>query len=171
VRAALVAYSRKLVEQVLPAEPTMLFHLEAFIDRDGDIVLCEIASRLGGVFFNQELYEAWGLDARMTYLRAMRGDHRSSRPLDVPVRQVGHISIPPAAGILQAAPTECILPYVRRYKMYGKPGQEYKGMEFTNSEIVSAIVEGRDESQIKARLREFQAWFAESTTWACAVRS
>lgn len=165
VRTALIAYSRRLVEQVLPGDPTMLFHLEVFIDEGGEIVLCEIASRLGGVFFNQELHEAWGIDPRMTYLKAMRGKDVPVEPIEMPVRQVGHISIPPNRGVLRAAPSECTLPFVRRYKMYGKAGQEYKGMEFTNSEIVSAIVEGSDEREIETRLRAFQAWFAESTTW------
>jgi biotin carboxylase len=165
VQQQLVEYSRRLVEQVLPSEPTMLFHLEAFIDRSDRIVICEIASRLGGVFFNQELHEAWGIDARMTFLRALRDPSLQVPTLEQPVRRVGHISIPPVSGRLLDAPIECALPYVRRYKLYGRPGAAYRGMEFTNAEVVSAIVEGADEAQIRERLQEFQRWFAASTRW------
>ncbi|UXH77469.1 ATP-grasp domain-containing protein [Roseateles amylovorans] len=165
VQQALVDYSRRLVEQVLPSEPTMLFHLEAFVDPAGRIVLCEIASRLGGVFFNQELEEAWGLDVRMAFLRALRDPSATVSAPERPVRRVGHISIPPVPGLLVEAPTECPLPFVRRYKLYGQPGRAYSGMAFTNSEVVSAIVEGADEAQIRDRLQAFQRWFADNTRW------
>lgn len=165
VRQSLIDYSRRLVEQVLPSEPTMLFHLEAFVDRSGRIVLCEIASRLGGVFFNQELEEAWGIDVRMSYLRALRDPSFSPPVRTQPERRVGHISIPPVPGLLREAPVGCPLPFVRRYKLYGQPGRAYSGMAFTNSEVVSAIVEGEDEAQIRERLHDFQQWFAAHTQW------
>lgn len=94
----LVRYSRLLVEDVLPSEPTMLFHLELFVAEDGEIILCEIASRLGGVFFNQELTHAWGIDPRMTLLHALRDPLYRPEPLAAPLRMVGHISIPHASA-------------------------------------------------------------------------
>lgn len=166
MRDRLVRYSRLLVEDVLPSEPTMLFHLELFVAEDGEIILCEIASRLGGVFFNQELTHAWGIDPRMTLLHALRDPLYRPEPLAAPLRMVGHISIPPRVGLLRDVPENCPLDGVLEYRISAKKMTAYGGMEFTNSEILNAIVAGQDEAELREKLQQVESWFHERCDWA-----
>ncbi|QXH58518.1 ATP-grasp domain-containing protein [Pseudomonas maumuensis] len=166
MRDRLVRYARTLVEDVLPSEPTMLFHLELFVDQQDEIVLCEIASRLGGVFFNQEITHAWGLDPRMAFLRALRDPDYRPAAMSEPRQMVGHISIPPRVGLLRDVPTECALDDVLEHRISASRMTTYRSMEFTNSEIFNAIVAGRDERELQLRLAEVERWFHDSCDWA-----
>ncbi|ATG37945.1 Cyanophycin synthetase (plasmid) [Phaeobacter piscinae] len=173
LRDRLVAYSRRLIEEVMPSPPTLLFHLEVFVSPEGRIILGEIASRLGGVFFNQEMTEAWGIDPRMTYLKAMRdpGFQRTLRPqmMAEPERLVGQLCVPPREGVLQTVPENCPFDFVRAYRMSGVVGRHYGQMAFTNAEILNAIVEGRDEAELRARLRQLEDWFHSACQWQTAA--
>lgn len=166
MRDRLVRYARTLVEDVMPSDPTLLFHLELFVAEDGQIILCEIASRLGGVFFNQELTHAWGLDPRMSFLHALHDPLYRPEPLAVPQRMVGHISIPPRVGLLRDVPQECPLKGVLEYRISAKKMTPYASMEFTNSEILNAIVAGRDEAELRDRLHQVEKWFQDSCVWS-----
>jgi len=166
MRDKLVRYARSLVEDVLPSDPTMLFHLELFVTGEGEIVLCEIASRLGGVFFNQELTHAWGLDPRMSFLRALHDPSYRPEPLPGPLRMVGHISIPPRVGLLRDVPENCPLDGVLEYRISARKMTAYGGMEFTNSEILNAIVAGQDEAELREMLQRVECWFHESCDWS-----
>jgi len=166
IRDKLVAYSRNLIENVMPSEATTLFHLEAFVDVNGDIIICEIASRLGGVFFNQELTHAWGLDPRMTYLAAMANKGYKIDPMQEPEQLVGHISIPPSEGYLYDAPSKCLLNEVLEYRLSAKKGSSYGSMEYTNSEIFNAIVGGGTEKKIAENLQAVEKWFRSSCVWS-----
>lgn len=166
MRDRLVRYARSLVEEVLPSDPTMLFHLELFVDGNDEIVLCEIASRLGGVFFNQELTHAWGIDPRMSFLRALHDPFYRPEPMAAPLRMVGHISIPPRVGLLRDVPQTCPLDGVLEYRISARKMTSYGGMEFTNSEILNAIVAGRDEAELRDKLHQVEAWFHESCDWS-----
>ncbi|UWQ77513.1 acetyl-CoA carboxylase biotin carboxylase subunit family protein [Leisingera sp. M658] len=169
LRDRLVAYSRRLVEEVMPSPPTLLFHLEVFVRPDGTIILGEIASRLGGVFFNQEMTEAWGVDPRMTYLRAMQDPAFNRMPMPQmmtePQRLVGQLCVPPREGVLQSVPESCPFDFVRAYRMSGVAGRHYGQMAFTNAEILNAIVEGESEAELRARLRQLEDWFHSACQW------
>ena len=66
----LIAYTKYLAEEVFPTEENALLHLEVFVDKDNNIIFGELACRLGGCFVNEELGAAFGLDPRMTWLKA-----------------------------------------------------------------------------------------------------
>lgn len=169
LRERLVQYARSLVEDVLPSDPTMLFHLELFVAANGEIVLCEIASRLGGVFFNQELTHAWGIDPRMSFLRALQDPTYRPEPMVEPLQMVGHISIPPRVGLLRDVPHTCTLPSVLEYRISAKKMTSYSSMEFTNSEILNAIVAGRNEAELRDNLQQVERWFHESCDWSTSA--
>lgn len=168
MRDRLVRYARSLVEEVLPSDPTMLFHLELFVDENDRIVLCEIASRLGGVFFNQEITHAWGIDPRMSLLRALHDPSFRPAPMAEPLQMVGHISIPPRVGLLRDVPQSCPLEGVLEYRISAEKMTAYSNMKFTNSEILNAIVAGENEVELRDRLHQVERWFHEHCDWSAS---
>ncbi|MEJ2765216.1 ATP-grasp domain-containing protein [Photobacterium sp. MCCC 1A19761] len=157
--------ANQLICEVLPSEPTLLFHLEVFVRPDGEVVLGEIACRLGGCFVNDEHRAAWGLDLRMAYLAYMRDPDKVAVPLERPARLAGQLLVPPMAGKLLDAPISCDRDYVEKYAFTGRIGEVYTPMAFTNGEIMSAIVMGRTESEVESRLGELHQWFNEQAAW------
>jgi len=154
-----------LITEILPSEPTMLFHLEVFVTSAGDIVLGEIACRLGGGFVNDEHKAAWGLDLRMTYLAHLREPDKTTEPVQHPDMLAGQLLVPPISGKLLGAPEACDWNFVKKYTFSGKIGQVYTPMAFTNGEIMSAIVIGENESDIQDHLSSLHHWFIEQTNW------
>jgi hypothetical protein len=158
-------FANYLLFKVLPAEETFLFHLEVFVTDCGDIVLGEIASRLGGCFVNEEIQAAWGIDLRMTYLSYLRNPAMTIPNIKEIQTLVGQLLVPPQHGFLLAAPTSCDLDFVLNYKFSGDFPNLYLPMSFTNSEIMSAIVQGGTELEVKDNLRMLLHWFRENSDW------
>ncbi|MFV0573956.1 MAG: acetyl-CoA carboxylase biotin carboxylase subunit family protein [Vibrio sp.] len=158
-------YAEWLLFEVLPTEDTSLFHLEVFVMEDGDIILGEIASRLGGCFVNEELKAAWGIDLRMSYLSAIKNPNQVWKYSYEHINLVGQLLIPPKEGILLSAPETCDLDFVLTYKFSGAISKHYTRMSFTNGEIMSAIIKGSTENEVKDNLLSLNKWFQEHSKW------
>lgn len=161
-----VKITRQIVEQALPQLGTMLFHLEIFLDGQ-DLVVCEIACRLGGCSVNQELTDAYGLNPRFALIDAERGGKAALlKEMIKPRRLLGQLNIPPRTGKLIECPALIDLPFVRYYSVTAKKGKDYAGMKLTNGEIVSAIVEGETEDAVTDHLVRLDNWVREKFVWA-----
>jgi hypothetical protein len=161
-----VKLTRQVIEQALPRLGTMMFHLEIFVD-GGDLVVCEIACRLGGCSVNQELFEAYGVNPRLALIDAEKGgDALSMIKLIKPKRLLGQLNIPPLSGKLIAYPKNIDLPFVRYCSVTASQDADYAGMQLTNGEIVSAIVEGDSENSVSDNLAQLDAWFRSRCVWA-----
>jgi len=161
-----VRITRQIVEQALPQLGTLLFHLEIFLDGQ-DLVVCEIACRLGGCSVNQELTDAYGLNPRFALIDAERGG-KSTLPKELikARRLLGQLNIPPRIGKLIECPTHIDLPFVRYCSVTAKKGRDYSGMKITNGEIVSAIVEGESEDAVAEHLMRLDDWVRAKFVWA-----
>ncbi|MBC3950499.1 ATP-grasp domain-containing protein [Pseudomonas folii] len=160
-----VELTRRIVEHALPPLGTMMFHLEVFIDGD-EIVVCEIACRLGGCSVNQELTEAFGINPRFTLIDAeMGGESLLLKEITQPLRLLGQLNIPPSSGTLIDFPERVELPFIRYCSLTARKGADYTGMKFTNGEIVSAIVEGDSEEQVTAHLSLVDKWVRDKSVW------
>ncbi|MGE8180006.1 ATP-grasp domain-containing protein [Pseudomonas fluorescens] len=160
-----VKLTRRIVEQALPRLSTMLFHLEVFLDGE-DLVVCEIACRLGGCSVNQELTDAYGLNPRLTLIDAERGGKAASlKELIKPRRLLGQLNVPPRTGKLIEYPAHIDLPFIRYCSVTAKKGADYAGMKLTNGEIVSAIVEGDSEEGVSDHLAQLDRWIRDAFIW------
>lgn len=165
LRDACVELTRNIVEHALPRIPTMLFHLEVFLDGD-ELVVCEIACRLGGCSVNQELTAAYGIDPRMTLIDALRGGKSSSLTQSIEAKYLlGQLNIPPRAGTLRDFPEQIELPFIRYCAVTAKKGMTYSGMQMTNAEIVSAIVDGDSEQTVSRHLAALDDWVRNTFVW------
>lgn len=70
LRRRLTAYTRYLAERVFPTEENTLLQLNVLVDKEGTIIFDELACCLGGGAVNEKLKAAFGLDPRMTWLKA-----------------------------------------------------------------------------------------------------
>ncbi|MNQ84521.1 argininosuccinate lyase [compost metagenome] len=166
LHAQCVKLTRSIIEQALPNLGTLLFHLEVFLDGD-DLIVCEIACRLGGCCINQELTEAYGLNPRLTLIDAERGGKSASLKSLLPPRHLlGQLNVPPRTGKLIDFPASIDLPFIRYYTVTAKKGTDYSGMQMTNGEIVSAIVEGNSEKEVSDHLAQFDSWVRDTFVWA-----
>lgn len=160
-----VKLTRRVIEHALPRLGTMMFHLEVFVDGE-ELVVCEIACRLGGCSVNQELTEAYGVNPRLTLIDAERGGEAlSMSTLIQPKRLVGQLNIPPSSGRLVAFPKNIDLPFIRYCLVTANQDANYSGMKLTNGEIVSAIVEGDNETSVSNNLMQLDAWFRSRCVW------
>ncbi|VWC94397.1 ATP-dependent carboxylate-amine ligase domain-containing protein [Burkholderia lata] len=162
---ACVELTRNIVERALPPIPTMLFHLEVFLDGD-ELVVCEIACRLGGCSVNQELSAAYGIDPRMTLIDALRGGASSGLTQRIVAKNLlGQLNIPPRAGTLRDFPARIDLPFIRYCTVTAQKGVTYSGMKMTNAEIVSAIVDGDSEQAVSRHLVALDDWVRDAFVW------
>lgn len=162
----LIAYTRRLAEEVFPCESNTLLHLEVFVDGQQNIIFGELACRLGGCFVNEELGAAFGINPRMTWLAACLNHDYSLEVIQREAqRRVGQLNVPPASGTLISQPSECPLPFVLRYRATGVIGRRYDPMKLTNGEIVSAIVEGKDSREVETNLQTLTQWVMDHTHW------
>jgi hypothetical protein len=169
LRGRIEGFVRHLLTRTLPSAPCMLFHVQLFEGRDGELVLCEVASRIGGGAINDEARIATGIDLKMEFVRHMcLPGYRSpaieeGRLADEPV---GRVLIPPRKGVLEALPQDCPLPWVRHYTAYGVPGRRYDGPAMTNAEVASFVYTGASEAELLERASALAAWFEERARWA-----
>ena len=63
-RERLAAFATRVVE-AFPTPPACIFHLECFLQADGNVVLCEIACRLGGNGINEEVRLSYDVDMKL----------------------------------------------------------------------------------------------------------
>lgn len=166
LHAQSVELTRRIIEQALPNLGTLLFHLEVFVDGN-NLIVCEIACRLGGCSVNQELTEAFGLNPRLTLLDAERGGKSASLTSLLPPRHLlGQLNIPPRTGKLIDFPASIDLPFIRHCTVTAQKGTDYCAMKMTNGEIVSAIVEGNSEKEVSDHLAQLDSWVRETFVWA-----
>lgn len=161
-----VKLTSDIIEKSLPEIPNMLFHLEAFIT-EGELVVCEIACRLGGAGVNIELEEAFGINPRFEYILSERGAYKDKNITQLkPMRLIGQIDVPPKNGTLHGFPTSTPFPYVNYYQVKARKGENYSSMRMTNAEIVCALVEGKNELELKQRFLEFSEWVDREFDWS-----
>ncbi|WP_437536960.1 ATP-grasp domain-containing protein [Sorangium sp. So ce726] len=156
----------RFVEELLRALPTpelTLFHAEVFHTPADELVLCEVASRLGGAGVNDALLAAYDLDMKMAYVRAHHGDVPPPQP--APRRLSGWLLMPPRAGVLERVPAECPFPWVPQRRQAGTAGKRYAGASSSVDSIATFALQGDSEEQITERITELAAWFEESTAW------
>ncbi|NLH82452.1 MAG: hypothetical protein GX458_16635 [Phyllobacteriaceae bacterium] len=160
-------FTRHLLEKALPFPSTSMFHLQIFHTPDDRLVLCEVASRLGGGVINEEVRTATGIDMKLGYVEASTGRYHGTRDhRAVATRPTGRIIIPPKNGVLEDFPLSCDREFVDLYKTYGVVGRRYGGAAMTNAEVASFVFGGDDENQLKSRATDLDDWFGANSSWS-----
>ncbi|WP_326770461.1 hypothetical protein OG978_42640 (plasmid) [Streptomyces sp. NBC_01591] len=159
-------FARRLesyLDQVLEAfetPPTSAFHLEVFHTPDDELVLCEIASRVGGDRIPALTLATYGVDPHAAVLRLSCGLPVPAPSQDPPALVHGSVSVLPQGRPVRA-PGRPPFPWVRHYEVNEKlaPGETTR---HSAHHLCFAIVSGDGPEQVEERLLATENWLMEN---------
>ena len=152
----------KKVLAALPCPRVMGFHAEFFIQEDGKLVFCEIASRLGGVRVIDTIEASHKTSMIEYWVRSQ---------LNLPNLTIGKcskddiwgwVSIPPKEGILTHIPDSHPFDWVRDYKTHYSASTTTKNAGTSVDSVVSYMVTANSMQEIKERIDESVKWFTDN---------
>jgi biotin carboxylase len=168
-RERLAAFATRVLLEAFPTPRECLFHMECFLRPDGEIVLCEVACRLGGNGINEEVRLSYDVDMKLEWLRSqlLGVDACTVRPSPKGLgnQLAGRLLESPRHGRLEAIPATCDEPYVLEYQARGRPGSDYRAMSMSDDEIASFLLVGPDEATLHRRILGLHEWFDQNTRW------
>ncbi|UGY91702.1 ATP-grasp domain-containing protein [Streptomyces gobiensis] len=144
--------------KVLPAPDVGAYHLEVFHTLDDRLLLCEVASRVGGARIPQLIRHTYGIDLKETWFRLATGLPLRAEPVEAPVVVHGEISMTPRAGRVVAVPGPPPFDWVAEHVRTLTPGDHSSGPVHSASNVCWTIVSGTDSSQLMDRLHECEGW-------------
>ena len=171
-RERLVAFASRVVLEAFPTPRESIFHLECFLPDSGDIVLCEVAGRLGGNGINEEVRLSYDVDMKLEWLRSQLLGIGACKVRTAPAglgdQLAGRLLISPRNGRLESIPATCPASYVLDYQVRGKPGSEYHAMAMSDDELASFLLVAPNESELRKRILGLHEWFDQNTSWRAA---
>ena len=160
-------YSVKKVLDTLPTpKSTIAFHAEFFVTADNNIILCEIASRVGGVKIVEVLEHATGVNILKEWVRAQCGVNNSQEYHDND-EYGGWVLIPPQNGKLVKINKD--FPYGDWVAIaevnYDLIGKEFDGAGSSIDQIAEFAIKGKNEEEVIIRIEQINEWFRKNTIW------
>ncbi|MEH6974949.1 hypothetical protein [Bacillus sp. JJ675] len=77
----------------------------------------------------------------------------------------GWMLIPPKAGVLKDIPPIPSFDWITKHKLSAKPGQAFQGSSSSVDAIVSCLVTGKTEDELKTRIHQLAKWFDDKIVW------
>lgn len=151
----------RAVLDTLPTPSSAIFHAEVFRTPDDELLLNEIACRVGGGRIRAVIKLAFGVDLNEYYLRSLGRNGPQLRPAARPSQMAGQILFPPRPGRLAAAPSACPvegagLSYTHQV------GDTLTGAASSVDALLKVTVVGATREDVLARIDEVRKWYAES---------
>ncbi|MFI5527853.1 acetyl-CoA carboxylase biotin carboxylase subunit family protein [Kitasatospora sp. NPDC051853] len=149
----------EFLDQVLDAfetPGTSAYHLEVFHTPDDRLVLCEIASRVGGNRIPHLTRATYGVDLHRTWLRQSVGLPVPPAPVEAPEFVRGSVSVVPQ-GRPVGAPPRPPFEWIDHYEVNAALAPGAKPANST-SHLCFAIVRGADLAEVEQRVLETEAW-------------
>lgn len=151
----------------LPTPPVTTFHAEIFHTPDGRLVLCEVASRTGGILIPDVLRAMIGADLRVAWPRAVLG--LPVPPLDSPggpgppARLAGQVTFLKRRGLVRARPRRPPYPWVVQFVTRLTPGAMLEDAASSGDYHTAVAVSGPDRATVQRRLAIVTGWVIAGT--------
>ncbi|EAE9243479.1 ATP-grasp domain-containing protein, partial [Listeria monocytogenes] len=159
----LIKYTLILLKK-FPTPQNTTFHLEVFITHDGEIILCEVASRTAGGKIPKCIEYRTGTDMNRTWFRNQLGLLTEENSVKREMLY-GSIQCAPKHGKLTSIPKELPFDWVKLYEVYAKEGDFYQGATSSVFAIASVIVEGESEQDVTKRLNQVDEYIKLNTIY------
>ncbi|WP_369202849.1 acetyl-CoA carboxylase biotin carboxylase subunit family protein [Streptomyces sp. PU-14G] len=152
----------EFLDRVLEAFDTAdvsAYHLEVFHTPADELVLCEIASRVGGDRIPALTKATYGVDLHGTLLRRACGLPVPQPPASPPTEVHGSVSILPQGRPVRL-PDRLPFPWVHQYEV--NPDLAPDALpQHSASHLCFVIVRGADTEEIEQRVLQAEAWLME----------
>jgi hypothetical protein len=159
----LIQFTRDVLK-ALAAPPLATFHCEIFHNIHGELVLCEIACRLGGGRIVPMFNTAFGIDLYEYWIKAQVGIPLEIKTQVEPRQMAGQLLYLPKGGIYHGPTTFEELEWVNELIINVKPGQNYSASSSVDF-AGSAVVTGTSELEVKAKLVDVVSIFDRQMVW------
>ncbi|MFF4849138.1 acetyl-CoA carboxylase biotin carboxylase subunit family protein [Streptomyces sp. NPDC001194] len=138
------------------------YHLEVFRTPEDELVLCEIASRVGGSRIPALTRLTYGVDLHATWLRLSCGLPVDPAPTAPPAELRGSIGIVPQGRPVRA-PRTLPFDWVEHYQVNEQlaPGATAQN---STSNLCFALVRGADTAEVEQRLLQVEEWILDNLT-------
>ncbi|MFC9239115.1 acetyl-CoA carboxylase biotin carboxylase subunit family protein [Streptomyces decoyicus] len=159
-------FARRLEEffdRVLEAFDTpdvSAYHLEVFHTPDDELVLCEIASRVGGDRIPALTRATYGVDLHTAVLRQSCGLHVEPPPAEPPSEVHGSVSLLPQGRPVRV-PGKPPFPWVHHYEVNEQIAPDAVTL-YSASHLCFVIVRGADTAEVEQRLLTAEAWLLDN---------
>ncbi len=158
----------RFVAQVLRALPPVphetAFHLELFQEHDGRLVLCEVASRPGGMGHVPTFTQATDADLNAVSLLGQLG-LSSSQPRPQRRREAAFAYYPRRRGTLARHPDSLMHPSVTYYNAQGGVGEAVDGARWVGDSIAKIVLTAPTGDSICSHLNEVMTEYESGTEW------
>jgi biotin carboxylase len=154
----------KSVLKALDAPPLATFHCEVFHSVGDELVLCEIACRLGGGRIVPVLNAAFGVDMYEYWVKAQVGIPLDIKAQTEPKQMAGHLLYLPKGGVYRGPTVFEQLSWVDELLINVQPGKRY-GAHSSVDFAGSAVVTGSTELEVKTKLAEVVSIFDRQMVW------
>lgn len=164
ITSKLIDYSKRLLK-ALPTPDETVFHLEVFVDRDEEIIFCEIASRVGGVYISDALKEGFNIDLASILYDMQSGLFEVGKyeKLGKPTTIAGWLMFPPALGkTIASIENSCPFPYCKKYEAVAKAGDNFDNSFGILNRLAKVLIVSDNEKQFLERAQEVTKWFESS---------
>jgi phosphoribosylaminoimidazole carboxylase (NCAIR synthetase) len=154
----------KHVLKALEAPSLATFHCEVFHSISDELILCEIACRLGGGRIVPVLDAAFGVDLYEYWVKAQVGIPLDIKAQTQPRQMAGHLLYLPKGGVYRGPTTFEQLDWVDELLINVQPGKRY-GANSSVDFAGSAVVTGKTELEVRSKLAEVVSIFDRQMLW------
>jgi hypothetical protein len=154
----------KDVLKALDAPALTTFHCEIFHSVNDELVLCEIACRLGGGRIVPVLNAAFEADLYQYWVKAQAGIPLDIKAQTQPKQMAGHLLYLPKGGVYRGPTHFEQLDWVDELLINVKPGKRY-GANSSVDFAGSAVVTGETETEVRSKLAEVVSIFDRQMIW------
>lgn len=164
VHAELTDFTVRVLAALPPVAEETAFHLEVFRDRSGGLVLCEIASRAGGMGHAPTFQTVTGVDLQAASLRGQLGlTPREAGPERV--AEGAFAGFPRPGGVLRTHPDSLTHPMVSGYRAVAEVGKHHPPSRWVGDDAASVLVRAPLGTDVREVLADVVAEYHQATTW------
>lgn len=146
--------------QALPTPSPTIFHVELFLEGD-DLLVNEVACRLGGAKIHRAMHAVHDLSMIELYLGLLGGRLRPGAPL-TRRGSAGWIIFPPREGTVLSLPDAPPFDGVEELRTFARIGDRLERATVSTDAILTAVVVGSDESNVRQRIEQVRRWFDDN---------
>lgn len=156
---------------ILPVPSSMPFHLEVFINKEDEIIFCEIASRIGGKGIRQSWLESFGMSLGRLFVHTQANLQKLNEDTYFPEHPkylTGEIWFPAKQGKLDHIEQKCPFPWVMEYQTFYKSGDIiHKKMRNINDCLCGiSLMTAETEEEMQYRLDQIAHWVYKTVKWS-----